>query len=126
MCEPFLDILPKSTVNFDHAYLSTNGRSFNTALPRNYNDSCLSRTLTKIPKLHLISWCGNCAFQQNFYTRKLGKFPFFPQWYLLKRCRNPMFKLPELFLQLGPSHLSPNLSLMIPQCCKPTTIIILY
>ena len=30
-------------------------------------------SLRKIPKFHLISWCGNCAFKQNFNTRKLGK-----------------------------------------------------
>ena len=51
-------------------------------------------TLCKIPKFHLIFWCGNfleshsfrsvsgescgnCAFQQNFHTRKLGEISVF-------------------------------------------------
>ena len=42
----------------------------------------MSQTWRKIPRFHLISWCGNfgephtflsenCAFLQNFHTRKL-------------------------------------------------------
>ena len=37
--------------------------------------------------IHLISWCGNCAFSQNFHTRKLNQItvfyavPFFQQRY---------------------------------------------
>ena len=29
--------------------------------------------LCKIPQFDLISWCGNCAFPQSFYTRKLAE-----------------------------------------------------
>ena len=32
-----------------------------------------NRTLRKIPRFHLISYCGNCASPQNFHTRKLGE-----------------------------------------------------
>ena len=43
------------------------------------------KTLHKLPKFHLISWrgairpklCGNWAFAQNFYTRKLGEITLF-------------------------------------------------
>ena len=93
MCEPFLDILPKSTVNFDHAYLSMNG-SFNAALPRNYIDSCLPRTPpTEIPKFHLISWCGNYAFQKNLYTWKLGEIPFFSAVILYENMEKSYIKI---------------------------------
>ena len=57
-----------------------------------YNQTCQHFTLHKIPYFHLISWCENfmeahsvhsltdhpklcrnCAFSQNFHTRKLGE-----------------------------------------------------
>ena len=34
-------------------------------------------TLHMIPKFHLISWFGDCAFPQNFNTRKLGEISLF-------------------------------------------------
>ena len=33
--------------------------------------------LRKIKLFHLISTCGNCAFPQNFHTRKLGEITVF-------------------------------------------------
>ena len=32
-----------------------------------------SHILRKIPKRHLISWCGNFVERHSFYTRKLGE-----------------------------------------------------
>lgn len=36
--------------------------------------------LPKIPKFHLIFWCGNCTFPQSFQTRKLGENMAFLQY----------------------------------------------
>ena len=93
MREPFLDILPKSTVNFDQVFLSTKGRSFNTTLPRNYNDSCLPCALPKILKFHLISCCGNCGFPPKFYTRILGEIPFFSAVVPYKKMQKSYIKI---------------------------------
>ena len=35
------------------------------------------QTLCKIPYFHLVYWCENCVFPQNFHIRKLGEIMFF-------------------------------------------------
>ena len=40
-------------------------------------EEAYGQSLRKIPQLHLISWCGNLVFPQNFYTRKLREITSF-------------------------------------------------
>ena len=69
-----------------------------------------SDPLFKIPKFHLISWCGNlverhnflcgnCAFSQNFRTRKLGEISVF--FAVINCCKN--IRNTNLFLKIPQS-----------------------
>ena len=62
-------------------------------------------SLRKIPQSHLILWFGNCAFPQNFHTRRLGEIAVYE---IVARIHCETF-LSDSFVKHSSMHISLHL-----------------